>query len=46
MATQTPTAEIEKGLRGQAKFVTSLHVRMHRVTFYISNTLTKPIIRP
>jgi len=24
-----------------AKFLTSLHVRMLRVTFYISNTLTK-----
>jgi len=30
--------------RGQAKFLTSLHVRMHRGTFYISNTLTKLII--
>jgi len=28
----------------QAKCLTSSHVRMHRVTFYISNTLRKLII--
>jgi len=31
--------------RCQAKFLTSRHVRMHRVIFYISNTLRKLMIR-
>jgi len=29
----------------QAKFLTSHHVRMHRLIFYIENMLTKLIIR-
>jgi len=31
--------------RCQAKFLTSCHVRVHKVLFYISNTLRKLIIR-
>jgi len=31
--------------RCQAEFLTSRHVRMHRVIFYISNTLRKLIVR-
>jgi len=34
-----------KWYRGQEKFLTSRHVRMHRVVFYISNTLRKVMIR-
>ena len=30
--------------RYQAKFLTSRHVRMHKVIFYISNTLRKLVI--
>jgi len=30
--------------RCQAKFLTSRHIRMHRATFYISNTLRKLMI--
>jgi len=32
-------------IRCQAKFLTSRHVRMHRVVFYISKTLRKLMIR-
>jgi len=35
----------ETAFRCQAKFLTSHHVCMHRVIFYIPNTLTKLIIR-
>ena len=31
--------------RCHPKFLTSRHVRMHRVIFYISNTLTKLMIK-
>jgi len=31
--------------RRQAKFLTSRHVRMHRVIFYISNTLRKLMVK-
>ena len=32
-------------IRCQAKFLTSRHVRMHKVVFHISNTLRKLMIR-
>jgi len=46
---QTPTAtknDKRAGVRGNfwlAKYLTSRHMRMHRVIFYISNTLRKLI---
>jgi len=40
----TPGPRI-KWYRGQEKFLTSRHVCMHRVVFYISNTLRKVMIR-
>jgi len=34
-----------RGGQCQAKFLTSRHVRMHRVAFYLSNSLKELVIR-
>jgi len=43
-ANALPFLSLTLPLRCQAKFLTSRHVRKHRVIFYVSNTLRKLMI--